>query len=80
MVWSRDALPGERAHHWGHTRDAITGVRIEIHPFVRGEANDALVVVDKRRSWVIVRPEPTASRVMTTALEINSVSQKLALS
>ncbi|WP_275581098.1 methyltransferase, FxLD system [Natronosporangium hydrolyticum] len=46
----------ERVHRWDRDRESITGVRIEIHPPGQGEMADALMIADKRRSRVVVRP------------------------
>lgn len=46
-----------RVDRWGRERDAITGIRVEVHPSNGGEVLDTLMVVDKRHSRVIVRPQ-----------------------
>ncbi|QSB12852.1 methyltransferase, FxLD system [Natronosporangium hydrolyticum] len=52
----------ERVDRWRRTREAIAGVRIEIHPPGRGEVADALMTVEKRHSRVVVRPRQESER------------------
>lgn len=44
----------ERVRRWDLARSSSTGVRIEVHPAGQGDAADALMIVDKRHSRLVV--------------------------
>jgi protein-L-isoaspartate(D-aspartate) O-methyltransferase len=47
----------ERVRRWDDARTSSTGVRIDVYPAGRGDAADALMVVDKRHSRLVVTLE-----------------------
>lgn len=44
----------DRVRHWDRVRHSTTGVRIEVYPAGRGDTADALLIVDKRHSRLVV--------------------------
>lgn len=49
-----------RIDRWMTARDTTSGIRVDVCPAGKGETADALMVVDKRHSRVVVRPETKA--------------------